>query len=58
LDEPSHKPISERPLLPSLLQIQPTHTADQIDEIIDDDIVSTRDGGYYEFFVGKDYLIL
>ena len=33
--------------------------AEQIDEIIDDQIVSTRDGGYHRFwFVGKDYLLL
>jgi len=51
LDEPSHGPISERSLLSSLLQIQPTHIAEQNDEIIDDQIASTRDGGYHRFLV-------
>ena len=51
LDKPSHEPISETPLLPPLPQIQPTHTAKQIDEIIDDKIVPTRDGGYHNLLI-------
>ena len=51
LDEPSHEPISERPLLPPFRQIHPTYMTEQIDEIIDDQIVSTRDGGYHRFLV-------
>ena len=51
LDEPSPEPSPERPLLPPLPQIHPTHMAEQIDEIIDDQIVSTRDGGYHRFLV-------
>jgi len=50
LDKPSYEPISERPLLPPLPQIHLTHMAEQIDEIIDDQIVSNRDGGYHRFF--------
>ena len=53
LDEPSYEPISERPLLTTLSQIQFTHTADQIDEIINDQIVSTRYGGYHRFLVRR-----
>ena len=49
LGEPSHEPSTERPLLPPLLQIQSTHTVEQIDEIINDQIVSTKDGGYHKF---------
>ena len=46
-------------MLPPLPQIQHTHMVEQIDEIIDDQIVSTRDGGYHRFLVRwKDYLIL
>ena len=51
LDEISPEPIPERPLLPPLLQIHPTHMAEQIDEIIDENIVSTRDDGYHRFLV-------
>ena len=59
LDEPSPEPSPERPLLPPLPQIHPTHMAEQIDEIIDDQIVSTRDGGYHRFLVRwKGLLIL
>jgi len=36
-----------------LFQIQPTHTAYQIDEIIDDRIVSTRDSDYHRFLTIK-----
>jgi len=47
------------PYLPPLSQKQPTHTADEINEIIDDRIVSSRDGGYHKFLVRrKNYLIL
>ena len=53
LDEPSYEPISERPLLTTLSQIQFTHTTDQIDEIINDQIVSTRYGGYHRFLVRR-----
>ena len=51
LDEPFHEPIFERLLLLSLSQIQPTHMAEQIDKIIDDQIVSIRDGVYHRFLV-------
>jgi len=51
LDEPFHEPISERPLLPPLSQIQPIHTTEQIDEIIGDQIGFLRDGGFHRFLV-------
>ena len=50
LDDP-HEPISERSLLPPVPQIQLTHTTEQINEIIDDQIISTRDGDYHRFLV-------
>jgi len=56
LDKPSHKPISERLFLPPLSQIQPTHMTEQINEIIDCQIVSTRDGGYHRFLVCRKRL--
>ena len=51
LDEPSHEPIPERPLLPPLPQIHSTYMAEQIDEIIDDLIISTRDCGFHRFLI-------
>ena len=51
LDETSHELICERPLLPPFSQIQPTHTIEQIDEIIGDQIVSTLESGYHRFLV-------
>ena len=59
LDEPSHEPISERPLLPPLPQIHLTHMAEQIDEIIDDQMSLLEKVVTTDFwFVGKDYQIL
>ena len=51
LDEPSHEPIPERPLLRPLPQIHHTYMTEQIDEIIDDQIVSTKNGGYHRFLI-------
>ena len=41
-DEPSHEPISERPSLLPLPYILP-NTFDQIDKIIDDKIIATKE---------------
>jgi len=42
-DEPSLEPISERHSLPLLSNILP-NTVDQIDKIVDDEIITTKDG--------------
>ena len=49
--KPFPEPVFERPSLPALLQRKPNHIVEQIDEIINDLIVSTRDGGYQKFIV-------
>jgi len=41
----------ERLSLPLLFQRIPNHTTEQIDEIISDQIVSTRDDGYQIFLI-------
>ena len=51
MDKPSPEPPPERPLLPPVPQIHLTHMAEQIGEIIDDQIVSTRDCGYHRFLI-------
>jgi len=51
LNEPSPERTFERPSLPPLPRRKPNHTTEQIDEIINDQIVSTRDGGYQRFLV-------
>jgi len=47
-DEPSLEPISERHSLPSLSNILP-NTVDQIDKIVNDEIITTKDGGTHKY---------
>jgi len=51
LNKPSPEPTFERPSLPPLSQRKSNHTTEQINKIINDQIVSTRDGGYQKFLV-------
>jgi len=51
LSKPSPESTFERPSLPPLLQRKLNHRAEQIDGSINDQIVSTRDGGYQKFLV-------
>ena len=51
LNKPSPEPTFERPSLPPLSQRKSNHTTEQINKINNDQIVSTRDGGYQKFLV-------
>ena len=58
LDEPTEDLTSEGPSLPPLPNL-PTYAAKWIDKIIDDEIISTTDGGIRRYLViGKENLNL
>ena len=50
LDELSLEPISKRPSLPTLQNRLP-NTMGQIDKIVDDEIITTKDGGTRKYLV-------
>jgi len=50
LDEPTQNLTSEGPSLPPLLNLPP-YAAEQIDKIIDDEIISTTNGGTRRYLV-------
>ena len=50
LDEPTQDLTSEGPFLPPLSNIPP-YAAEQIDKIIEDEIISTTDGGTRRYLV-------
>jgi len=49
-DEPSHEPISERPSLLLFLNISP-NTVNLVDKILDDEIITTKDGETRKYLV-------
>ena len=50
VDEPTPEPFSEGPPLPPLPDISP-NTTENIDKILDDKIISTRDGGTQRYLI-------
>ena len=50
LEEPALEPIFESPSLPPLPDIT-SFKADDIDNILDDEVISTRDGGIHRYLV-------
>ena len=50
VDEPTPEPFSEGPPFPPLPDINP-NTTENIDKILDDEIISTRDGGTRRYLI-------